>query len=178
MVVIHSHTEQEAKRQGSTVCIGEDSSIGTHTDNRITANCTLSLSASLLSCNHSIVPTACVASSTSIGGIYVFQENNPPLLCRSPPAGRELEEEKKTKHWAADKTGQSQTGKEQEVERQINVSGLKQTDIREETGREITAEARNQVGWKTLEAIHSSHTPSLIRKSNIERGLNWIKGRK
>lgn len=58
----------------------------------------LSLSASLLSRNHSIGPTACVTSSTSIGGIYVFQENNPPLLCRSPPAGRELKEEKKTKN--------------------------------------------------------------------------------
>lgn len=137
----------------------------------------LSLSASLLSCNLSSPLPVSLPPLPLVG----FTISKKIILHCCIGAHRQEESWRKRKrlktHWAADKTGQGQTGNEQEVESEINVSGLKQTDIREENGREITAEARNQVGWKTLEAIHSSHTPS-IRKYNIERGLNWIKGRK
>lgn len=75
-----------------------------------------------------------------------------------------------------------ETENEGEEESEMNVPGLKQTDIRGENGGEITAEASSRVRWRAPETVHPPphppRTPSLIRKYNTERGLNRIKGRK
>lgn len=87
----------------------------------------------------------------------------------------EEEEEKRglETYWDGRMINRSEAESEGEEEREMNVPGLKQTDIREENGSAIMAEARNRVRWRTPENVQ----PSLIRKYNIERRPNRIKGR-